>query len=267
MAYSQGSTPLPPPPNMGGNRTDKHIIGGQTSNFGYSAGNNLAQARAGYQNGREGGYFRNSAEIRPQFNYMPKTTADAPLTAQQATGNQMRANTTGQIRPANQVGGQAGMGYQHYGGGIRQHTILDPSGAEYASMNLVAQPLPTAPPAATTSTGTGVTNAAPVAPVNPVFGTPPPPAPNVTITPPHNGPAPIMGGQPLYGGPADKPVTGTFGAQPVTGTFGSTSSGIFKTRADADAAWARNNMGAKYYAGGTRRTAEYAAYLRKHGFL
>lgn len=35
----------------------------------------------------------------------------------------------------------------------------------------------------------------------------------------------------------------------------------------ADDAWDRNHMGARTYAGGTRRTAEYAAYLRKHGFL
>lgn len=165
MTYSQGATPIPPPPG-GGNRNSQHVVGGKTSNLGYSAGANLQNARSLYQKGRAGSTFRNQSAVRPQFNVAN------PTNQAQATGNQLRANTVGLIRPANNTPGFS----DYYAGNyraaaepIRQHIIPTTDGFEYGGTGLAA----IRPPEAVAPTVAAPVIAAPPPPItaSPLTGT------------------------------------------------------------------------------------------------
>lgn len=149
-AYSQGQAPLPPPPSgfRGGNRVSQHVVGGANANVGYSAGANLQNARQGYASGNAGSYFRNQATQKPEFNYKPP--ANAP-TATQAVGNQIRANSSGQVANPTST---PGMGYGRLNSPVRQHTIAAQDGAEWGSYNMAPMhPTPPTPPPPTGGTG------------------------------------------------------------------------------------------------------------------
>lgn len=144
MASAYNPTPLPPPPSgfTGGNRTTQHVVGGASSNMGYSAGANLANARNNYAAGRAGSTFRNQAAERPQFT--SPGNGIVPSNAQ-AIGAQMRANTSGMVQNPNST---PGMGYGNLPAPIRQHTIAAQNGNEWGSYNMaeVRGVAPTVPP-------------------------------------------------------------------------------------------------------------------------
>lgn len=180
MAYSQTAAPIPPPPSMGGNRANQHVVGNKTSNMGYAAGSNLQNARTLYQKGAQGTTFRNQAPVRPRFGYQPTNSGQALPNAGQAAGNQMRANTIGQVRPAN---APAGMGYQNIAQGpVRQYTTPGSTGQEALGAHLTYTPLPPPPstptkPAGAVKTpvaGTGTTKPSsttiPKSGINPTVG-------------------------------------------------------------------------------------------------
>lgn len=172
MAGMSPYAAAPPPPPIGGNRKSKLIVGGQTSNLGYTAGADLQNARTAYQtnqqmgvpqNALQRGFIQGQAQGAPDFTQSQTNQMQAGqgLTTAQAQGRQLQQNTLGQVRPANAPQG-LGYGRSNALGVVRQHTIsgnegLDPS----MTYTPTAAPPPPPPPTTTTATSSTSTTANP----------------------------------------------------------------------------------------------------------
>lgn len=161
MAGMSPYAAAPPPPPIGGNRKSKLIVGGQTSNLGYTAGADLQNARTAYQtnqqmgvpqNALQRGFIQGQAQGAPDFTQSQTNQMQAGqgLTPAQAQGRQLQQNTLGQVRPTNAPQG-LGYGRSNALGVVRQHTI---NGNEMTdgSMSYNATPPPPPPPVAPATT-------------------------------------------------------------------------------------------------------------------
>ncbi len=231
-AYSQGSAPVPPPPAMSS---------GQFSNA----------------------YGLHKDAVNPN-NFA--TGGVAPVNQMtNAFGGRQGGNP-------NQSMGQTFGGIGRAGGNRTSQHVATPgnNNVSYASPTLLAsantlwQKAANAPGSPGPANGMSLgfiknTSARPTPGAVAPAPTPPPPAATPpAATPPAVSPNPIP------------PMPGSTGPAPISDGWDVMQSPFYgkkNARELADAAWKKNHMGAMYYSGGTRRTAEYAAYLRKHGLL
>lgn len=161
------AAPPPPPISASGNRKNKHIVGGDTSNVSYMPGQNLLSAREGYQankdlgfmpaNALQRGMFQGQVAEAPDFSQTGTNALPAGqgLTSAQAAGNTLFQQSLGNIRPANAPAG-LGFGRSNALGAVRQHTL---TGNEAMDSGMTYTPAPTPPPPPVTNTSTGGTTA------------------------------------------------------------------------------------------------------------
>lgn len=174
MGSAYGPPPPPPGPapaaapanapgvNQGGNRTNKMLGGGLTSNFSYMPGADLLQARELYQNyGQNGNVLNrgmfdpNAGDAGPTFDAVGNSYIENPMqvgqqpTQSQAAGNSLFQHSMGNIRASNAPTG-LGFGRSNSLGVVRQFQL---TGNEAMANDLTytpaaAPPPPPPPPAA-----------------------------------------------------------------------------------------------------------------------
>lgn len=152
-AFTQG--PPPPPIRAGGNRSNKHVVGGANSNVAYTPGTNLMNARSAYQtnqdqgggqNALQRGFFQGQNEVAPDFSQVSTNAMQQGqgLAQGQAIGNTLFQHTLGNLRSPNAPTG-LGFGRSNTLGVVRQHTVTGNEAMD-SGMSYTATPAPNPPP-------------------------------------------------------------------------------------------------------------------------